>query len=188
MHWPARVSATGTAKKSCSVAVSFTLRRACLSLSGKACISRLLGNSDTTGNRVRLQVDEIQPHLAFSKDCGEFPPNARRAIPSGMALLVLHRPTGLLKLRAVVVSTAPAAVPSNRFTLVWAALWRILLPEGCCSCGLLDFSAYLIITGTRYIAILMPFFHAFIISSLQMSSHKESIVSWRIDEDFSQKP
>jgi hypothetical protein len=88
----------------------------------------------------------------------------------------------------VVVSTAPAAVPSNRFTLLRAALWRILLPEVCCSCGRLDFSAYLIITGTCYIAILMPFFHVFIISSLQMHSHKESIVSWRIDEDFSQKP
>jgi hypothetical protein len=71
---------------------------------------------------------------------------------------------------------------------MWAALWRFLLPEACCSCGGLNFFAYLIITGTLYIAIFMPFFRLFRFSNLQEIEHKEFIVSWRIDGGLFQKP
>ena len=150
---------------------------------GVARVSRLIGKSDTTAKRLGWQVNFAQTGLRSPSHLYQIGTECRKrhSDRSGVSLSCAgHWPPK--QMRTMVVSIAPSAGSSGRFTLlrgrfIGGGSCRILLFFGLA--GILSSSRY--ITGTFHIAIHGPFAPIFVFNNLRIWN-RDVFLQYRIQE------
>ena len=115
-------------------------RRACSTLARVARVSRLIGNSDSTGKAYQWQVCAFGGSVFGNRSPKAIPNTGNATLTASGVLILLHWSLAPGKWRAVAVSTALSMGFPVGFSLLRAAHWRLLFPGALCCFGSLIFS------------------------------------------------